>query len=108
MSTVQSPPAMDTIVNGTRGVKRGYILHCVYAQYKTDQYPGRRRSTILNPRTYVKDDIWRQAPVLTGSTKFGPLADAKNILITGGAGFMYVNRTLQTQEAQSTLHKLTL
>lgn len=29
--------------------------------------------------------------MLTGSTKFEPLPDAKNILVTGGAGFMYVD-----------------
>jgi hypothetical protein len=29
--------------------------------------------------------------VLTGSTKCEPLPDAKNILVTGGAGFMYVD-----------------
>jgi hypothetical protein len=34
--------------------------------------------------------IWRDAPVLTGTAKFPPLDDAKNILITGGAGFMSV------------------
>lgn len=34
--------------------------------------------------------FWRDAPVLTGSTKFAPLADCKNILVTGGAGFMFV------------------
>lgn len=34
------------------------------------------------------NDIWRKAPVLTGSTKFEPLPDVKNIMITGGAGFM--------------------
>lgn len=28
-------------------------------------------------------------PVLTGSTKFTPLPDVKNIMITGGAGFMF-------------------
>jgi hypothetical protein len=45
---------------------------------------------LLNPRSYFKDELWQQAPVLTGSTKFDLLPDAKNILITGGAGFMYV------------------
>lgn len=45
---------------------------------------------MLNPRSYVKEKLWTQAPVFTGSTNFEPLADAKNILITGGAGFMYV------------------
>ena len=32
--------------------------------------------------------VWKDAPVLTGSTKFEPLPDVKNIMITGGAGFM--------------------
>jgi hypothetical protein len=103
MSAVQSRPATDTIANDTRGVKRGYILHRVHAQYTTDQCLGRRRSTILNPRTYVKDDLWRQAPVLIGSTKFERLADAKNILITGGAGFMYVSRALKDARGRNYL-----
>lgn len=32
--------------------------------------------------------VWKDAPVLTGSTKYEPLPDVKNIMITGGAGFM--------------------
>lgn len=32
--------------------------------------------------------VWKEAPVLTGSTRFEPLPDVKNIMITGGAGFM--------------------
>jgi hypothetical protein len=32
--------------------------------------------------------VWKDAPVLKGSTKFEPLPDVKNIMITGGAGFM--------------------
>ena len=32
--------------------------------------------------------VWQHAPVLTGSTKFEPLPDVKNIMVTGGAGFM--------------------
>lgn len=32
--------------------------------------------------------IWKEAPVLIGSTKFEPLPDVKNIMITGGAGFI--------------------
>ncbi|KAI0128880.1 putative rhamnose biosynthetic enzyme 2 [Xylariales sp. AK1849] len=32
--------------------------------------------------------IWNKAPVLTGSTRFEPLPDVKNIMITGGAGFI--------------------
>jgi hypothetical protein len=34
------------------------------------------------------DGVWKEAPILTGSTKFEPLPDVKNIMITGGAGFM--------------------
>ncbi|KAH9906373.1 dtdp-glucose-dehydratase [Xylariomycetidae sp. FL2044] len=32
--------------------------------------------------------VWKTAPVLTGATKFEPLPDVKNIMITGGAGFI--------------------
>ncbi|KAI3336749.1 dtdp-glucose-dehydratase [Xylariaceae sp. AK1471] len=32
--------------------------------------------------------VWKEAPVLTGSTKFEPLPEVKNIMITGGAGFI--------------------
>ncbi|KAF7864546.1 hypothetical protein EAF04_006678 [Stromatinia cepivora] len=32
--------------------------------------------------------VWKEAPILTGSTKFKPLPDVKNIMITGGAGFI--------------------
>ncbi|QPH16537.1 hypothetical protein C2857_001206 [Epichloe festucae Fl1] len=33
-------------------------------------------------------DVWKQAPVLKGSTSFEPLPDVKNIMVTGGAGFI--------------------
>lgn len=33
---------------------------------------------------------FKESPIFTGSTKYEPLPDVKNILITGGAGFMYV------------------
>ncbi|CAG8977401.1 hypothetical protein HYALB_00007031 [Hymenoscyphus albidus] len=32
--------------------------------------------------------LWKEAPVLIGSTKYEPLPDVKNIMITGGAGFI--------------------
>lgn len=32
--------------------------------------------------------VWKDAPVLKGSTKFETLPDVKNIMITGGAGFI--------------------
>lgn len=39
--------------------------------------------------TIPKDNgVWKDAPVLTGSTNFEPLPNVKNIMITGGAGFM--------------------
>ncbi|KAI0170982.1 hypothetical protein BJ166DRAFT_517469 [Pestalotiopsis sp. NC0098] len=38
---------------------------------------------------YLHDaNIWKYAPVLTGSTKYEPRPDVKNIMITGGAGFI--------------------
>jgi len=39
-------------------------------------------------RHFQDTGIWRDAPVYKGATKFPPLEDAKNILITGGAGFI--------------------
>ncbi|KAK8162798.1 putative rhamnose biosynthetic enzyme 2 [Phyllosticta citrichinensis] len=48
----------------------------------------RRSSTVLNPRTYVDAAIWTQTPVLKGSTAFEPLSDARNLMVTGGAGFI--------------------
>lgn len=32
--------------------------------------------------------IWLNAPMLRGSTNFEPKGEIKNIMITGGAGFM--------------------
>lgn len=40
------------------------------------------------PKYFDEFGIWKKAPVLIGSTKFEPLPDVKNIMITGGAGFM--------------------
>jgi hypothetical protein len=96
MSTIQSPDATDATPSGNRGMKRGFSSCDRAHKFDADEYPARRRSTVLNPRLYFKDELWQQAPVLTGNTKFDPLPDARNILITGGAGFMYVKlRTLQ-------------
>ncbi|KAI5844276.1 hypothetical protein BZA05DRAFT_409629 [Tricharina praecox] len=39
-------------------------------------------------RHFCDTGIWRDAPVLTGTTSFPPLDDAKNILVTGGEGFI--------------------
>ncbi|KAF2146834.1 uncharacterized protein K452DRAFT_294368 [Aplosporella prunicola CBS 121167] len=48
----------------------------------------RRSSTLLNPKSYVEHTIWKLAPILKGTTKFEPLPDVTNILVTGGAGFI--------------------
>lgn len=40
-------------------------------------------------RRYHQDlDVWKQAPILKGTTNFEPRPDVKNIMVTGGAGFM--------------------
>ncbi|KAJ4304106.1 hypothetical protein N0V88_001716 [Collariella sp. IMI 366227] len=40
-------------------------------------------------KTFLEDyGIWKEAPVLIGTTKFDPLPGVKNIMITGGAGFI--------------------
>lgn len=33
-------------------------------------------------------EIWKEAPILKGSTEFEPRPEVKNIMVTGGAGFM--------------------
>jgi dTDP-glucose 4,6-dehydratase len=48
-------------------------------------------ASAANPNTqkFFEDyGVWKEAPILTGSTKFEPLPDVKNIMITGGAGFI--------------------
>jgi hypothetical protein len=41
------------------------------------------------PSRFFEDyGVWKDAPVLIGTTKYEPLPDVKNIMITGGAGFM--------------------
>ncbi|KAH6636184.1 hypothetical protein F5144DRAFT_487257 [Chaetomium tenue] len=41
------------------------------------------------PNTFFEDyGIWKEAPVLIGTTNFEPRPDVKNIMITGGAGFI--------------------
>ncbi|KOS18909.1 putative rhamnose biosynthetic enzyme 2 [Escovopsis weberi] len=42
-----------------------------------------------DPRAYHQGlDVWKKAPTLVGSTEFEPRPDVKNIMITGGAGFI--------------------
>ncbi|KAF2962679.1 hypothetical protein GQX73_g10896 [Xylaria multiplex] len=59
----------STHTNGTNGVHAS---------------PNRKK-----PSRFFNDyGVWKEAPILVGSTKFEPLPEAKNIMITGGAGFI--------------------
>ncbi|KAL2015512.1 hypothetical protein VTK56DRAFT_5350 [Thermocarpiscus australiensis] len=50
-----------------------------------------RANGFRRPHGFFEDyGVWQEAPVLIGTTKFEPLPDVKNIMVTGGAGFMYV------------------
>ncbi|KFX91512.1 hypothetical protein O988_07719 [Pseudogymnoascus sp. VKM F-3808] len=50
---------------------------------------SRTASSLKGDNPFLEDlPVWKRAPVLTGSTKFEPLPDVKNIMITGGAGFI--------------------
>ncbi|KAI0887214.1 NAD(P)-binding protein [Annulohypoxylon maeteangense] len=64
-------------LNGTNGVRS--------ANVPTN---GTASTKVTKPRFFEDYGIWKQAPILTGSTKFEPLSDVKNIMITGGAGFI--------------------
>ncbi|KAL7948263.1 hypothetical protein V8C42DRAFT_313956 [Trichoderma barbatum] len=45
--------------------------------------------TMNGHRSYFQEpEIWQQAPVLAGTTQFEPRSDVRNIMITGGAGFI--------------------
>jgi len=44
----------------------------------------------LESRFFADDGLWKDAPLLTGQGKFEPLLDVRNILVTGGEGFMCV------------------
>lgn len=37
---------------------------------------------------HTYSDVWKHAPILKGTTNFEPRPDVKNIMVTGGAGFM--------------------
>ena len=49
---------------------------------------------MLNPRSYITPELWTQAMDSSshpeGNHEFEPLADARNIMVIGGAGFMCV------------------
>lgn len=75
---------ISKMANGTLCRQRGTGPHQLPQRLTT---PVTGKAT--GPRRYLQDvDVWQEAPVLTGSTKFEPRPDVKNIMITGGAGFM--------------------
>ncbi|KAL8979423.1 MAG: hypothetical protein Q9177_006148 [Variospora cf. flavescens] len=41
------------------------------------------------PERLGATELWKEAPIFMGTTKFDPLPDVGTIMITGGAGFMY-------------------
>jgi hypothetical protein len=72
--------------NDTNGASTGMSLVlppciCTYSHIGTAASTG--------PNRFFEDfGVWKEAPVLIGTTKYEPLPDVKNIMITGGAGFM--------------------
>ncbi|KAM0236434.1 hypothetical protein ACHAPO_005066 [Fusarium lateritium] len=51
--------------------------------------PGVNGDTNIRSNDHGRQsDVWKHAPVLIGTTKFEPRPDVKNIMITGGAGFI--------------------
>ncbi|KAI1457256.1 NAD(P)-binding protein [Annulohypoxylon moriforme] len=64
-------------LNGTNGVHSANVAA-----------NGAASTKVTKPRFFEDYGIWKQAPILTGSTKFEPLPEVKNIMITGGAGFI--------------------
>ncbi|KAH8843313.1 hypothetical protein MCOR27_002373 [Pyricularia oryzae] len=40
------------------------------------------------PNFFEDYGVWKEAPILKGTTNFEPLPDVKNIMVTGGAGFI--------------------
>ncbi|USW54361.1 Putative dTDP-glucose 4,6-dehydratase, NAD(P)-binding domain, NAD(P)-binding domain superfamily [Septoria linicola] len=57
----------------------------------------------LQSRFFIDDGCWKDAPLLTGQTSFGPLPDVRNILVTGGEGFIasWLVRHLVTKYADA-------
>jgi hypothetical protein len=76
------PPTLVTPVGVEKRLKRG----CSIADFDSVVVaPGDNGDS----GNFFEDfGVWKSAPILTGSTKFEPLPDVKNIMITGGAGFM--------------------
>jgi dTDP-glucose 4,6-dehydratase len=60
-----------------------WFCPCFYTYSNVESAPS------TGPNRFFEDfGVWKEAPVLIGTTKFEPLPDVKNIMITGGAGFM--------------------
>jgi hypothetical protein len=87
-----SPAAMTVVThnNGTNGVHESKLAELFKSElqltctFKAEAAANGRKSD----RFFSDYGIWKEAPVFVGSTEFEPLPDVKNIMITGGAGFM--------------------
>jgi len=67
-----------------------YLVAHASRPLRTDE-PGQLAASTPNGgrHSFFEDyGVWQHAPVLTGTTKFEPLPDVRNIMVTGGAGFM--------------------
>jgi dTDP-glucose 4,6-dehydratase len=84
--TIKSGPASPNGVSNTSESLYRHIELPDHANFKFAVVKGFRGTN-----GFLEDyAVWNEAPVLIGTTKFEPLPDVKNIMITGGAGFMYV------------------
>ena len=61
-------------------------------QFLRDWSLSKSHANASSPDTFTAKlqdtGIWKDAPILKGVTRFEPNQDTKNIMITGGAGFM--------------------
>jgi len=76
--------------NGANGTSSGtsFVLFCRLAG-AVQSNPSIEIAASSGPNRFFEDyGVWKDAPVLIGTTKYEPLPDVKNIMITGGAGFM--------------------
>ncbi|KAK6398074.1 hypothetical protein LTR65_003154 [Meristemomyces frigidus] len=87
------------VANSTGWQSAGELSE-LYISERTDIRTGQAS---LDTRFFVDDGLWRDAPMLTGQGSFEPLPDVKNILVTGGEGFIasWLVRHLVTKYPES-------
>ena len=87
--------AESAVWNTTGGV--------LYHDIEIPQLTAKPGSPSLESRFFADDGLWREAPMLTGQVSFEPLPDVRNILVTGGEGFVasWLVRHLVTKYPQA-------